>query len=117
MTASIFQRDIPRDIQLKLVSLMDIDTRRALGIYTKLKVPLALQQDISQCFEKKTFFNGYACVRLGPPRLFDFEGSYVDSMYILTRDCVHNIYYVEHIGTHLNTDMNFYSMYFVPSYC
>jgi hypothetical protein len=110
-------RDIPRDIELKLVSLMNIDTRRALGIYTKLKVPLSIQTMVSQCFHKKTYSHGYACVRLGPQRLFDFEASYVDSMYILTRDCVHNIYYVEHIGTHLNTDMNFYSMYFVQSYC
>lgn len=107
----------PRDVELKLISLMDIDTRRALGIYTKLHIPHSLQELFSSCFHRITYTQGYACVRLGPQRLFDFEASHVDAMYILTRDCVHNLYYVEHIGTQLNQDMNFYNMYFVRSYC
>lgn len=107
---------LPRDIEIKIASFMDIDTRRALGIYTSLKIPHTFQALLSQCLHKRTFKDGYACVRLGPQRPFDSEAHYVDSMYILTRDCVHNIYYVEHIGTQLNTDMNFYSMYFVQSY-
>jgi len=31
--------EIPRELQLYIYSLMDTDTRRALGIYTRLKVP------------------------------------------------------------------------------
>lgn len=109
--------NLPRDVELKLISLMNIDSRRALGIYTKLRVPLSLQEALSCCLNRATYAQGYACVRLGPHRLFDFEGSHVDTMYTLTRDCVHNLYYVEHIGTQLNQDMNFYSMYFIRSYC
>lgn len=32
-------KELPRDVVLKIASYMDIDTRRALGIYTKLHVP------------------------------------------------------------------------------
>lgn len=35
--------DLPRELQHMIVSKLDIDTRRALGIYTRLKVPHSLQ--------------------------------------------------------------------------
>ena len=31
--------DLPRDIELKLVRLLDIDTRRIMGIYSKIYIP------------------------------------------------------------------------------
>lgn len=40
---------LPRDIQKIIIRYLDIDTRRALNIYTKLKVPLYIQESISNC--------------------------------------------------------------------
>jgi hypothetical protein len=37
---------LPREIQLKIFSYLDIDSRRALGIYTKLEVPLSLKRQL-----------------------------------------------------------------------
>lgn len=109
--------ELPRDVELILLSKMDIDTRRALGVYSRLDVPLALKELITTTFGKVTFAQGYACVRLGPRRFIDDEGSHGDSMYILVRDCVHGLYYVEHIGVELNEDETYYNMYCVESYC
>lgn len=41
---------IPDDVVKKIISKMDIDTRRSLNIYTKLKIPQDLQDKISACF-------------------------------------------------------------------
>lgn len=105
--------DIPRDIELMLLSKMDIDSRRAFGVYSRLDVPLFLQQLLTATFEKVTFTQGYACVRLGQRRYVDVEGSHGDSMYILVRDCVHELYFVEYISTELNEDETYYNMYYV----
>lgn len=41
----------PDEIVFRIISFMDIDTRRSLGIYTKLKVPKSLQDLISATFQ------------------------------------------------------------------
>lgn len=38
--------DLPNELIRKIISFMDIDTRRSLGIYTKLKIPQTLKDKI-----------------------------------------------------------------------
>ena len=42
--------DLPREIIYKILSKLDIDSRRALGIYTKIKTPPELEIKISNSF-------------------------------------------------------------------
>lgn len=42
--------EFPRDVHNRIVSKLDIDTRRSLDIYVKLKVPQELQRKITKCF-------------------------------------------------------------------
>ena len=42
--------ELPRDLQLRVVRLLDIDTRRELGIYSKLRVPFGLEKMISKTY-------------------------------------------------------------------
>lgn len=44
--------NIPFDISSQIVRRLDIDSRRALGVYTKLKVPQDLAKKISRTFIK-----------------------------------------------------------------
>lgn len=43
---------LPRELVFRIISFMDIDTRRSLNIYTKLNVPDPLKQRIMSCFRK-----------------------------------------------------------------
>jgi hypothetical protein len=52
------------DVKMKMVSKMDIDTRRKLNVYTKLKVPDKLTRDISQTFRNRKAYKQRACVSL-----------------------------------------------------
>ena len=45
--------NLPRDLQLQVVRLLDIDSRRALGIYSKLRIPTNLEKKISKNFIRK----------------------------------------------------------------
>jgi hypothetical protein len=45
--------NLPRDLQLHVVRLLDIDSRRALGIYSKLRIPTNLENKISKTFIRK----------------------------------------------------------------
>lgn len=40
--------ELPREIQNMIIRKLDIDTRRSLGIYTKLKVPPFLEEKLKQ---------------------------------------------------------------------
>jgi hypothetical protein len=58
---------LPRDVELKIISYADIDTRRALGIYTKLKVPADVQQRLEHWIPHPSFqaHADESCVSLG----------------------------------------------------
>jgi hypothetical protein len=56
---------IPNDIVLKIMSKMDIDTRRRLGIYCKLNVPLSFQKILTRCLMRLKCHTNYALVELG----------------------------------------------------
>lgn len=49
--------DLDRDVQKKIISKMDIDARRALGVYTKLQIPVSLQKKISDAFKTCNVYN------------------------------------------------------------
>lgn len=42
---------LPNDVAMRIISFMDIDTRRTLGIYTKLKIPVELEKKLSACIK------------------------------------------------------------------
>lgn len=60
--------EFPRDLNHLIVSKLDIDTRRTLGIYTKLKCPSDLEQKISKTLNKVHSQYDHFCVELGPKR-------------------------------------------------
>jgi hypothetical protein len=45
-------KDLDRDVQKRVVRLLDIDSRRAMNVYCKLKVPTELAASISICFKQ-----------------------------------------------------------------
>lgn len=61
--------DLPRDVILKVISKLDIDTRIKVGLIYKLKVPLRVVQEISRCLQVPETFpdvDDWWCIRLGP---------------------------------------------------
>jgi hypothetical protein len=119
--------DLPRDVHLKLIPLFDIDTRRALDIYTKLKVPVELQNMIGDVFRKLVVTKDFACERLGERRHVNLEMSHGDNMYIITRTKMwggeeasgvqtYEVYVTEHIDKTLNAGGDFYNMHVISSY-
>jgi hypothetical protein len=44
---------LPRELQMKIISKLDIDSRRALGVYTRLKIPLRLSDEIGRVISNK----------------------------------------------------------------
>lgn len=51
---------LPKDVVFRIISFMDIDTRRSLGIYTKLKIPQALNDKISATFREVDVIDNYS---------------------------------------------------------
>jgi hypothetical protein len=118
----------PNDVVFKIVSKLDIDTRRSLGIYTKITVPSALANAISTSFSKLILGKYHAFVELGPQRIvFPEEPDDRSSMYKISRSlsvvlCVDSKNYViveynvEHVNTTLNTSGDYYTMHNINSY-
>jgi hypothetical protein len=52
------------DVKMKVVSKMDIDTRRKVHVYTKLNIPKKLANDISGTFRNRKAYKQRACVLL-----------------------------------------------------
>lgn len=66
---SLSFNDLPRDIILKIISKLDIDTRIKVGLILKLKVPSRVVQEISRCLqvpETLPTVDDWWCIRLGP---------------------------------------------------
>lgn len=80
--------DIPREVVYKIYSKLDIDSRRAIGIYTKLKLPPGLVDKITRSFilckmpEDATSVNEKALVNLQFPYFDDdIKDFYANMMY------------------------------------
>lgn len=61
--------EFPRDMNNLIVSKLDIDTRRTLGIYTKLKCPDRLSAQISNTFNKIKKAYDFYSIEVGPLRI------------------------------------------------
>ena len=77
---------LPRDVQLKILGHADIDARRALGIYTKLRVPPRVRSLIARCLRPPSAYGD-----VQPHRCRSFRiplGTRPDStpIYILRRE-------------------------------
>lgn len=60
--------EFPKDIQYQIVKKLDIDTRRTLGIYTKIKCPKSLEQKITCTFNKIETGADHVYINIGPIR-------------------------------------------------
>jgi hypothetical protein len=97
--------DLPRDVVLKIVSKLDIDTRVKLGIIFKLKRSDTLVNELSRCLQTPSSMpdtNDWWCINLGPC-VFSQPDYY--TRYTLHR-WVHNgsfeyivTHAIEHVGT------------------
>lgn len=115
--------EFPRDINNYIVSKLDIDTRRLLGIYTKLEIPEQLSIEISGCFNRIKYGKYNAVVRLGPKRMvFPNDDENIDFIYSLSRGfifCDGFIlvwYQVVHISSELNIRDDYFNEYSITSY-
>ena len=77
--------EIPNELSLKIVSKLDIDTRRLLNIYSKIKVPIELQCKLTQVMKKIKLYKKSSCVELGPLRKVTSGDGFFLPMYVLTR--------------------------------
>lgn len=57
--------DLPKELAFKIVSKLDIDSRRALGVFTNLKIPTHLQDRISRVLQIPTHTLNNYIVPLG----------------------------------------------------
>lgn len=77
--------EFPNDVVLRITSKLDIDTRRSLKIYSRLKVPDTVKNAITTCLDKvKQHSLGHryiSYIKLGPPRGTDG----IHTMYKLCR--------------------------------
>lgn len=81
---SLSFHDLPRDVILKIISKLDIDTRIKVGLILKLKVPSRVVQEISRCLQVPETLPGiddWWCIRLGP---YVFPGKHEYRVYNLT---------------------------------
>jgi hypothetical protein len=69
------------------MDIVDIDTRRALKLYTKIEVPESLHEELSRVFKHLKVFRMGAWVDLGPYRIkrvqypHDIYGVWHDSVF------------------------------------
>jgi hypothetical protein len=82
---SLSFHDLPRDVILKIISKLDIDTRIKVGLILKLKVPSRVVQEISRCLQVPSTLPGlddYWCIKLGP--------------YVFPDDNEYRLYHLQH---------------------
>lgn len=115
--------EFPRDINNYIVSKLDIDTRRLLGIYTKIKVHERLATELSDCFKHLKYGKYNAVVRLGPKRMvFPNDDENIDFIYSLSRGFIYCDrfilvwYQVVHISSELNIRDDYFNEYTITSY-
>jgi hypothetical protein len=119
----------PRDIKIKIVAMMDIDTRMKTGIIFKLRTPQHLVNALNEIFNKLVVGKSISYIKLGPYRpVFQNIRDDLECMYTLTRyfnthstlvpSLIRSVNYtVCHIAQHDNNynviNMN---IYYVPAF-
>lgn len=83
--------NMPRELQMRIIKHMDIDSRRALGIYTKLSIPSDLIRKLN-AIPKIQNTENYAIAYLG-----DMYRLYHQLQVISLDDYDHYSYYVCHV--------------------
>jgi len=98
--------ELPRDIQLKIISKMDIDSRIKMGIYSKLQIPIILKNKLEKLYNKNKIIVDANCM------------DYNICLGLLSSKCEHNnllnsyneyLYIINHCISKYNQK----SMYFV----
>jgi hypothetical protein len=103
-----------RDIMLKIMSKLDIDTRRTLGIYTKLGIPHVLSVQITGCLLKAVYTQSYGpSVNLGPLRVLRPNTADKQTMYQITRYYYGNPLNYKTYITHVTLDVNIKGHYVI----
>jgi hypothetical protein len=90
---------------------MDIDTRRANGLYSRLDVSQTLQDLISETFTKLYICKKYSMVRLGNNTYKILRSSLVDEDEIIR---THQLYIVEHIENSDDSSIYLMETYDIP---
>jgi hypothetical protein len=101
--------EFPRDINNLISSKLDIDTRRALGIYTKLRCPNHLKEKLTKTFNRIQHQYDHFSMEIGPMRtlgdmkvpmytiikFFDTEGMWDHRVdYVPQNDCTYMVIYM-----------------------
>lgn len=90
---------------------MDIDTRRANGLYSRLDVSQTLQDLISETFTKLYICKKYSMVRLGNNTYKILRSSLVDYEEVIY---THQLYIVEHIENDDDSSIYLMETYDIP---
>jgi hypothetical protein len=59
---------LPRELQYSIVRILDIDSRRHLGIFTRLKIPEYLTVELDNVMKKRVWTKHGIMVRIGSNR-------------------------------------------------
>lgn len=117
--------EFPRDVRNIIISKLDIDTRRSLGIFTRLDVPQSVKDGLSKVLAKVQYGKFFAHVKLGPIRRVSlFDASDCDHIYTLSRSFFYcyiarrkrATYSVQCVSTELNRFLDFFSECHIPSF-
>jgi hypothetical protein len=77
---------VPRDIKIKIVSMMDIDTRIKTSMIFRLRTPQHLVSELGKMFNKLVVGKSISYIKLGPYRpVFHNIRDDMECMYTLTR--------------------------------
>jgi hypothetical protein len=77
---------VPRDLKIKIVSMMDMDTRMKTGMIFKLRTPQHLVSALNKMLNMLVVGNSISYIKLGPYRpVFQNIRDDMECMYTLTR--------------------------------
>lgn len=115
---------LPRDLKVKIISLLDMDARRKIGLFFKIKPPKHLQQLLENMCLKRVVNDTISVVRLGACQpIFhgnedDMEHKYTLTRYFNTQEetLMSVNYTVCHVSHSTNNDIIKMKIYYVPSY-
>jgi hypothetical protein len=105
----------------KMTEYIDIDTRRSLGLYSRLVVPQDLEELLTESFNKLTVGVKHSIVRLGEQRTTHY--GFQDNVLKLIRSTVvdeddeiytHRIYVVQYIDQEKEANSYLMTWYDVP---
>lgn len=88
--------EAPRDVEKIIIRKLDIDTRRALNIYTRLKVPDQIRAKLDYVIRSK--INGLTIVKYKKGCYFIVLHKYMIYCFYDTEDDIYEEYYL-HTGT------------------